>query len=73
MRVGGMGRAHCARAVEDAAGAVPGVARVGANFVTKEAAAEYDPGTCVPSPIKGAIEEQEYTKSVKSWNKVKLL
>ena len=59
--VGGMTCAACARSIELALSATPGVERVSVNLATETATVEYDPARAKVRDFIGAIEDLGYS------------
>jgi copper chaperone len=60
IKVEGMSCGHCAKAIEEAVGALDGVAAVTVGLENKTAAVDYDPARCALAQIKAEIEEQGF-------------
>ena len=60
LHIEGMSCGHCVKAVNDAVGALPGVASVDADLTGKSATVEYDPALCALDLIKNEIAGQGF-------------
>ena len=60
LRVTGMSCEHCVKAINNAVGALPGVAAVSADLAGKTVTVEHESAICPLDKIKLAIEDQGY-------------
>ena len=60
LNIEGMSCEHCAKAVTNAVGALPGVKSVSVDLPGKKATVEYDPDQSPLDKIKLEIEDQGY-------------
>jgi copper chaperone len=61
IKVEGMSCEHCARAIREAVGVLPGVTGVIVDLSSKTATVEHNPETAALDKIKREIEEQGYS------------
>ncbi|GAB6392158.1 MAG: copper chaperone CopZ [Treponematales bacterium] len=66
LRVGGMSCEHCARAVAQAAGGLPGVRKVAVDVKKGLVSLRHDPAKAPVSAIQAAIEDAGYTAGAAS-------
>jgi len=60
LKIGGMSCEHCARAVEEALLALPGVRGARVDLKSKTAGVDCESAECTPEMMKSAVEEAGY-------------
>jgi copper chaperone len=56
--------AHCQHAIEEAVGALPGVAQVRVDIPTKRVEVRYDPARLTATQIESTLDEEGYPAQV---------